>query len=168
MRPPYGSTAWLPEWSSPEARDSWLDCSQKQPVSRSPWETGVVWSPTGEDSYTSLLKQNHTDPIWVYFSGPLTAGTMMAGLAGGLQPQTVTWEAGNVDNGWAASLAGDLAQTAITKRKEEPFIGRTISYISLFVSHVRIPKVPMASSTPPFARPSSICAPNISRPFSPG
>jgi len=48
---------------------------------------------------------------------------MLAGLAGGLQPQSVTWEAGNADNGWAASLAGDLAQTAIMKRKEEPFVG---------------------------------------------
>jgi len=63
----------------------------------------------------------------LFETGPLTAGTMLAGLAGGLQPQLVTWEAGNVDNGWAASLAGDLAQTAIMKRKYEPYIGILLS-----------------------------------------
>ena len=48
---------------------------------------------------------------------------MLAGLAAGLQPRTVTWEAGYVENGWAASLAGDLGQTALMKRKDEPYLG---------------------------------------------
>ena len=42
----------------------------------------------------------------------------MAGLAAGLQPQFVDWEAGQVDNAWAASLAGDLGQTALMKVKQ--------------------------------------------------
>ena len=40
---------------------------------------------------------------------------MIAGLAAGLQPQSVSWPNGRVDNGWAASLAGDVAQTALLK-----------------------------------------------------
>lgn len=49
--------------------------------------------------------------VW-HYSGPVAAGTMLAGLAAGLQPQSVDWEAGTVANGWAASIAGDLGQTA--------------------------------------------------------
>ena len=56
-------------------------------------------------------------------SGPVSAGTVLAGLAAGLQPQQVGWQAGQVSNGWAATLAGDLAQTALLKRKGEPYVG---------------------------------------------
>ncbi len=48
---------------------------------------------------------------------------MLAGLAAGLQPQSVSWPAGQIDNGWGASLAGDVAQTALLKRKDEPYVG---------------------------------------------
>ena len=60
--------------------------------------------------------------VW-HTAGPVAAGTALAGLAAGLQPQRVTWAAGTVSNGWAASLAGDLAQTALLKRKDEPYVG---------------------------------------------
>ena len=56
-------------------------------------------------------------------TGPVAAGTMLAGLAAGLRPQTARWQAGTADNGWAASLAGDLAQTALMKRKDESYTG---------------------------------------------
>jgi hypothetical protein len=56
-------------------------------------------------------------------SGPVAAGTMLAGLAAGLMPQSVSWPSGNVINGWAASLAGDLGQTAVLKIKDKPYVG---------------------------------------------
>ncbi len=48
---------------------------------------------------------------------------MMAGLAAGLRPRMLTWEAGTVENGWGSTLSGDLGQTAVMKRKDEPFLG---------------------------------------------
>jgi hypothetical protein len=111
-RPPYGSNAWPnsnnnynflyptvrpPNNQAPQSKN----CEDYIPRSLSPWENGVVWSS----------------------SGPFAAGTMLAGLAAGLEPQTVTWSAGLVDNGYGATLAGDLGQTAIMKRRDEPYIG---------------------------------------------
>ena len=43
-------------------------------------------------------------------AGPVAAGPLVAGIAAGLQPALVSWEAGTVENGWAAALAGDLGQ----------------------------------------------------------
>ncbi len=43
-------------------------------------------------------------------AGPVAAGPLIAGIAAGLQPALVSWEAGTVENGWAAALAGDLGQ----------------------------------------------------------
>lgn len=99
-RPPYGSNAnWGGGYGQPPSKTQ--DCSDLTTKSRSPWEMGVVWTS----------------------SGPVAAGTMLSGLAAGLQPQSVNWPGGRVDNGWAASLAGDLAQTALMKRKDEPYVG---------------------------------------------
>ena len=99
-RPPYGSNVnWGGGYGRPPSQGR--DCESTVAKSRAPWEMGVVWSPTG----------------------PVAAGTMMAGLAAGLFPDSVTWSGGVVENGWAASLAGDLAQTALMKRKNEPYVG---------------------------------------------
>lgn len=90
-RPPYGPSN---NWNT-------IDCEQSKPISRSPWEMGVIWSP----------------------SGPVATGTMLAGLAAGLEPQYVDWSQGRVDNVWAATLAGDLGQTSLLKKKNEPYVG---------------------------------------------
>ena len=70
-----------------------------------------------EPEFLKVLFHNVLNSIGVVWSpsGPVAAGTMIAGLAAGLQPQSVSWPNGRVDNGWAASLAGDVAQTALLK-----------------------------------------------------
>jgi hypothetical protein len=95
--PPYGSHSST--YRKPYANK--IDCDDTIPDSKAPWEIGVVWSP----------------------AGPVAAGAMLSGLAAGLEPQVVNWPNGQVDNGWAASLAGNIAQTALLKRKDEPYVG---------------------------------------------
>lgn len=85
------------------------DCDSRQAFSLAPLEMGVVWSR----------------------AGPVTAGTVVTGLAAGLRPQTAFWPSspnggnGNrrMDSGWGVTLAGDVAQTALLKRKGQTYVG---------------------------------------------
>eukprot|EP00095_Tigriopus_kingsejongensis_P009018 maker-scaffold674_size113878-snap-gene-0.17 protein:Tk09018 transcript:maker-scaffold674_size113878-snap-gene-0.17-mRNA-1 annotation:"PREDICTED: uncharacterized protein LOC658236" len=100
-RPPYGLNSG-PNWvEMPNFSYGLKDCEEMKPISLSPWEMGVIWST----------------------SGPLASGIMLSGLAAGLEPQFVNWAMGSVDNAWVATLAGDLGQTALMKRKDEPYVG---------------------------------------------
>ncbi|TRY77882.1 hypothetical protein TCAL_09782 [Tigriopus californicus] len=94
FRPPYGMSPG--GWNNNPG-----NCEERKPISRSPWEMGVIWSP----------------------AGPVAAGTMLSGLAAGLEPQYVDWSNGQVDNAWAATLASDLGQTSLLKRRDGQFVG---------------------------------------------
>ena len=63
-------------------------------------------------------------------AGPVAAGTLVTGVAAGLLPRTVNWpttptneeqtyetSSRPLENTWATTLAADLAQTALLKRK---------------------------------------------------
>ena len=76
-------------------------CEDYKPVSQAPWEVGAVWHP----------------------AGPLAVAPMMAGLAAGLEPQTLNWAEGQMTNFYGTSLSGDLGQTALLKQRDEPYVG---------------------------------------------
>ena len=110
QHPPYGSQSAT--YSKPYYANA-ISCDDKVPDSKAPWEMGKF---VEQIEILYLLKVAYISPGVVWSpSGPVAAGTMIAGLAAGLQPQSVSWPNGRVDNGWAASLAGDVAQTALLK-----------------------------------------------------
>ena len=87
-----------------------FNCDSRKAVSLFPWEIGVVWSR----------------------AGPLAAGTMLAGLAAGLRPQFEFWPsvgssedsgARKISSVYGVTLAADLAQTALMKKRGTPYVG---------------------------------------------
>jgi hypothetical protein len=84
-----------------------FNCDDRRPQSFFPLEMGVVWSR----------------------AGPVTAGTVLTGLAAGLRPQFENWpttgqgQSRRIDSVFGVTLAADLAQTALLKRRGQSYIG---------------------------------------------
>lgn len=67
--------------------------------------------------------------IWTR-AGPVTAGTMLAGLAAGLQPKQAYWpsfdqfvSSRSIDNVFGVTLPADIAQTALLKKRGQKYVG---------------------------------------------
>ena len=91
-------------------RPFFYDCDRNTQESLSPIELGVAWAR----------------------SGPVSTSNLIAGLAASLSPQGVPWLPGMAGHAWAATLAGDLAQTTLLRRKGETYMGPDGWYNSTF------------------------------------
>lgn len=85
------------------------NCDERVPHSLNPVEMGVIWTR----------------------AGPVAAGTVITGLAAGLRPQFRMWpsilnsvnSARRIDNVYGVTLAADLAQTALMKKRGQSYTG---------------------------------------------
>ena len=86
------------------------NCDERVPHSLNPVEMGVIWTR----------------------AGPVASGAVIAGLAAGLRPQFRMWPsfltssvnfARRIDNVYGVTLAADLAQTALLKKRGQSYTG---------------------------------------------
>ena len=90
------------------AKPNYYNCDQRVPFSLAPLEMGVIWTR----------------------AGPVTAGSVLSGLAAGFEPHTEYWpstgqnaNSRKIDGIYATTMAAELAQTALMKKRGQKYTG---------------------------------------------